>query len=96
MQTWQGRRSLSVVTACMAADGKPTFALTEVTVTQDEYENGIHYYVTEGELLERGLEEPFVHYDELESPCFLHAAVREFLGLVTTHPSPDHLPLEQP
>lgn len=92
--TWSGQRPLTVVTACLAADGMATFALTEVRVTHEEYENGIHLYLAEGELLERGFEEPFVHYDDLESPCFLHPAVREFLGLVTPPAAPAQSPSE--
>ena len=62
------------------ADGTPAFALNEVAVTQDEAENGIHYYLVEADLLEAGFEEPFVHFDEDEAPAFLHPAVRQRLA----------------
>ena len=70
-----------IVTACMCADGTPALALTEVMVTQEEAENGVLYYLAEAELLQRGYEEPMVHFDEEEAPPFLHAAVREYLAL---------------
>lgn len=88
MPTWEGKQTVAVVSACMTRDGCPTFALNEVEVTQDEADNGIHYYLAEADLLEAGLEEPYVHFDDTESPAFLHPAVREFLGLA---PIPDHL-----
>jgi hypothetical protein len=80
MATWQGLRKIAIVTACINADGTPTFALNEVNVTEEQAANGIHYYVAEGQLLIDGYEEPFVHFDEDEAPAFLHAAVRRFLG----------------
>ena len=73
-------RPISVVTACMNSSGLPEFALTTVEVTQEEQENGVHYYLVEADLLEAGYEEPFVHFDEMEAPPFLHAAVRRHLG----------------
>ena len=86
------QRPLAIVSACMTAEGLPAFALTTVEVTQAQIENGVHYYLAEGELLERGYEEPFVHFGESESPPFLHAAVRAHLGLsplTTSNPSED-------
>lgn len=90
MAPWPGKRRLSVVTACMRSDGSPTFAINEVMVTAEEAENGIHYYVVEGQLLSAGYEEPMVHWDEDEAPPFLHAAVRQHLGLppAVTDPNP--------
>ena len=75
------KRKIAVVTACMNANGAPDFAFSEVAVTQDEAENGVHYYLVERDLLERDYEEPFVHFDQDESPDFLHAAVRRHVGL---------------
>jgi hypothetical protein len=71
----------AVVTACMRQDGTPTFAFTEVAVTPDEAANGVHYPLAEIRLVAAGFEEPFVHFDEAESPHFLHPAVRQSLGL---------------
>lgn len=81
MPNWEGKRTIPVVSACMNAEGTPDFALNHVEVTQDEAENGIHYYLAEAELFEKGYEEPFVHFDIDEAPDFLHPAVRQYLGL---------------
>jgi hypothetical protein len=75
------KQSITVVPACMNRNGSPTFVLTEVAVTPEEAEEGIHYYLTEAELVEAGYEEPFVHFDATEAPPFLHPAVRQHLGL---------------
>ena len=81
-------RKIAVVTACMKPDGTPTFVLTEVSVTEDEIENGIHYYLAESELVIAQYEEPFVHFDQNEAPPFLHSAVRNELGLVPLNSEP--------
>jgi hypothetical protein len=67
----------------MQVDGLPTFAITEVEVTNEESENGVQYGLAHASLLERGYEEPFVHFGNEESPPFLHAAVKEYLGSAT-------------
>ena len=89
MPPWQGKRRIAVVSAVMNASGVPDFALNEVEVTQEEAENGIHYYLVEAELLEAGYEEPFVHFDDSESPAFLHPAVRQYLGQRPAAAMPD-------
>ena len=81
MPPWEGKRAVTVVTACMRADGLPGFAVTRVEVTREEYEEGIHYYLAAADLLEAGYDEPFVHFDEGEAPPFLLPAVTEHLGL---------------
>ena len=54
---------ISVVSACMTADGKPTFVLNTVEVTEEEEANGIHYYLAEavalGSRLRAGARGPF-------------------------------------
>ena len=93
-----GKQSIAIVTACMRADGAPDFAITEVEVTTEEIENGAHYYLAETELLRRGLEEPFVHFDATEGPAFLHPAVREYLSTESPpvdEPTPYYLAKEQ-
>ena len=75
MPHWQGLRTIRIVTACMTREGTPTFACNEVNVTHDDAENGIHYYLAEAQLMIDGFEEPYVHFDEDESPGFLHPAV---------------------
>jgi hypothetical protein len=74
------KRPVAVASACMAADGVPNFALTEVEVTPEEYENGAHYGLVEQRLFAAGHEEPFVHFDEAEAPAFLLPAVRRQVG----------------
>lgn len=76
-------RTITIVTACMKRDGNPTFALTTVEATAEQIEEGIHYYFAEAELLDEGYEEPFVHFDDSESPAFLHPAVQKFLAAST-------------
>jgi hypothetical protein len=83
MPEWQGKRTLTVVTACMRADGLPDFALNQVEVTQKEHANGVQYDLVESLLKAGAYEEPFVHFDEDEAPCFLLPAVRQHLGLLT-------------
>jgi hypothetical protein len=80
MKPWEGRRHMSVVSAVMKPDGTPDFAIHHVAVTHEEAENGIHYYLVEGMLMEAGYEEPFVHFSEDESPAFLHPAVKQYLA----------------
>lgn len=88
---WEGTRRIAIVSACLTANGTPTFALTEVEVTAEEAENGVHYYLAEAQLLEEGYEEPFVNFDDMEAPAFLHHAVRQYLGLPSTSlPEPIH------
>jgi hypothetical protein len=82
------KRTIAIVTACMRADGLSTFARTEVEVTDDEAENGIHYYLAEAELLERGFEEPMVHFAQDEAPAFLFPAVEQFLCVESAMPEP--------
>jgi hypothetical protein len=65
----------------MTANGTPAFAATTVSVTHEQYENGVHYYLAEADLLEQGYEEPFVHFDEHEAPSFLIAAVAETMAV---------------
>jgi hypothetical protein len=80
-------RPVAVVTACLTAAGTPALVLTTVAATAPERDNGIHHYLVEGELLEAGYEEPFVHFDEGDSPPVLHPAVRRHLGLTPSVPN---------
>jgi hypothetical protein len=79
LPTWDGKRALPIVSACMTREGLPAFALNTVEVTAEEVADGIHIYLVEADLLEAGYEEPFVHFPEDEAPAFLHPAVRDFL-----------------
>jgi len=84
MSTSPEKHSVAIVSACMRVDGTPHLALTEVSVTLEEAENGIHYYLAEAELLDAGYEEPMVHFGPEEAPAFLHEAVRLHIGLSPT------------
>ncbi len=75
-----GKQRITVVTACLNASGMPDFAMNVAEVTAEEYENGIHLYFVEADLLEAGYEEPFVHFSDREAPAFLVPAVKEYLG----------------
>jgi hypothetical protein len=76
-----GKGPVSIVSACMRADGLPDFALTEVEVTPAEYDDGVHYGLADEALAARGYDEPYVHFAEPEAPAFLLPAVRQYLGL---------------
>jgi hypothetical protein len=86
MTAWNGKRLITVISACMSASGLPDFALNEVEVTHDDYENGVHYDYVVDKLVDAGYEEPFVHFDEIDSPAFLVPAVKEYLGRDATEP----------
>lgn len=73
------KRTVSMVTACMRTNGAPTFARSDVAVTQEEIENGIHYYLVAGDLLSAGYEEPMVHFTIEEAPAFLFPAVEQLV-----------------
>jgi len=75
------RRTIAVVSACMNKQGFPEFVLNHATVTPEEADNGIHYYLVEADLFLAGYEEPFVHFGEDEAPAFLHPAVRQHQAL---------------
>jgi hypothetical protein len=79
MQAWQGTRCVTVISAVMNSQGYGDFAITQVEVTHEQVENGIHLYLAEADLLEAGYEEPFVHFPEGEAPAFLLPAVRRYL-----------------
>ena len=81
MSSSEEKQRITIITACMRADGLPTFAVTAVDATSEECANGVHYYLAEADLLEAGYEEPFVHFDPAEAPPFLLPAVRAYLGV---------------
>jgi hypothetical protein len=87
MATWHGPRTLTVVTACLNPAGAPDFALSEVEVTYEEYVEGRHCDRVEQRLVAAGYEEPYLHYDDLDDPPFLVAAVRHYLGRAAPKPT---------
>ena len=86
MTAWQGKRRLTIITACNRS-GFSTFARTEVEVTVEEYENGLHYDLAAKRLLDAGFKEPFVHYDSLEAGLLV-AAITESMAAAMTLPDP--------
>jgi hypothetical protein len=82
--TWEGKRTIPIVSACMTREGLPTFALNTIEVTADEATDGVHFYLVEADLLEAGFEEPFVHFPVNEAPAFLHPSVRAHLALASS------------
>jgi hypothetical protein len=87
MNTWPGTRPITIVSACMTRSGLPHFAVNQVQATHAEFQNGIHYYLAEADLLLAGYEEPFVHFDETEAPAFLIPAVRQHLDQADAQPT---------
>lgn len=81
MCSWQGYRTIAVVTACLNSNGTPAFTFTEVEVTNDQYANGLVVDLVTERLRAEGYEEPFVLFDDLEAPAFLHSGVRQYLGV---------------
>jgi hypothetical protein len=79
----EGKRAVTIVSAVMRPDGLPDFAVTQVEVTPDQYEDGIHLYLAEADLLTAGFEEPFVHFPDCEAPPFLLPAVKKHLATRT-------------
>jgi hypothetical protein len=67
----------------MRHDGTPAFVRTQVEVTADQAENGIHYYLAEAQLFGQGFEEPMVHFSQEEAPAFLFPAVEEHLAVAS-------------
>jgi hypothetical protein len=86
--TASDKRTVSVVTACMRTNGAPTFARSDVAVTQEEIENGIHYYLVEGDLLSAGYEESMMHFASDEAPAFLFPAVAQLVRDEAARPEP--------
>jgi hypothetical protein len=84
----EGTTKTTIITACMRSDGSPTFVRTEVEVTPEERDNGVHYYLAEAQLIEAGYEEPYVHFDDRETPAFLAAAITESTAASMTVPDP--------
>jgi hypothetical protein len=67
---------IAVITACTYASGGPGFAYSEHEVTQAQYDEGEHYEQASAEALDKGYEEPFVHFDENDGPDWLFASHR--------------------
>jgi hypothetical protein len=79
MNQLNGKRPVVIISACMRPEGLPDFAVTQVEISQEEYENGVHYHLTDQSLMQRGYEEPFVHFADQEAPSFLRKAILKHL-----------------
>jgi hypothetical protein len=88
MSNAEASTHITIISACMRSDASPTFVRTEVDVTSDERDNGVHYYLAEAQLIEAGYEEPFVHFDDREVPVFLAAAITDSVVASMTVPDP--------
>ena len=58
--------NMTVAVACLNAAGCSDFFVTQVNVSQEQYEEGIHYDVAKEKAEENGYEGPFVCYDNYE------------------------------
>lgn len=75
---------VTVITACMNAEGNPDFAWTEVDVPVGDYIAGNHLDRVEEILLGDDFEEPFVHFvvgDETERVPWLVEGVKKYVGI---------------
>ena len=73
-------KTLHVAVACRNASGMPDMPVFTVTVTDEEYELGIHYDKAEALADEEGYEEPFISYDYSEQKA-IKLAVRTLQAL---------------
>lgn len=73
-------KTFHIAVACRNASGMLDMPIFTVTVTDEEYDLGIHYDKAQALAEDAGYEEPFLCYDDTEQPVLL-AAVRT-LGLV--------------
>jgi len=82
------KRRVTIASACMTSQGSPTFVLQDVDVTEEEFENGIHYALAEDWLTDAGFDEPFVHFADEEAPAFLLDALKQQVAQALTIPDP--------
>lgn len=81
MSAAEDKGTVLLVSAVMRSDGFPDFVLTQVEVTPEEYDEGVHYLLADEALTQRGYEQPYVHFAESEMPPFLLPAVQQYLGV---------------
>ena len=63
-----------VAVACINANGMADVFVTEIQVTQENLELGVHYDVASRDAEDAGYEAPFVCFDEAEIPALLKAS----------------------
>lgn len=88
MSPASGKRRVTIASACMTAQGSPTFVLQDVQVTAEEFENGLHYAIAEDWLTEAGYDEPSVHFADEEMPAFLLDALKQQVAQALAVPNP--------
>ncbi len=67
-------KTLHIAVACRNASGMADMPIFTVTVTDEEYDLGIHYEKAEASAEEAGYEKPFVCFDDAEQDAILSAA----------------------
>ena len=70
-------KEVRCVVACHDANGEPNFFFCVVKISEEEYENGVHYDMAAEAAEADGYEGPFVIYDENDPPgewLFAHFA----------------------
>lgn len=68
------KMNIKVAVACSDSAGTPSFFITTVAVTQEEYDDGFHYELAQDDAIEEGFESPFVCFDESEHCNIIDAA----------------------
>lgn len=72
--------TLQIAAACRSASGMADMPIFTITVTEEEYDLGLHYDKAEALAESLGYEKPFVCFDATEQAAILSAA--HMLGLV--------------
>lgn len=60
------KQLIKLVVACHDANGCPTFVHLKVSVTEEDFEFGDHYWTAKDWLTDNGYEEPLVCFDETD------------------------------
>ena len=66
--------NMTVAVACTNATGCSDFFVTQVSVSQEQYEDGIHYDFAKEKAMDKGYEGPFICYDNYEIVNILRVA----------------------
>ena len=64
-------KTVQCVVACRNSNGSPSFFPCTVTVTEEQYDLGMHYTVAEGYADAEGFEGPMLVYERADCPPFL-------------------------
>lgn len=66
-------KTLRIAVACRNASGMADMPIFTVTITDEEYDLGIHYEKAEASAVDAGYEKPFVCFDDAEQDAILSA-----------------------